>query len=947
MSTTTPITKTVQDIIQRVVIGFISLYASSIIAQTTTTTPASSANDDSTIILDRYVSVGSRIRRLDNETVSPVTAIHSDDLERTGFTSIADAVRALPFNSGQALTPIDGGTSFTPGVNSFNLRGLGNNNTLVLINGRRAVPYAVPGFNGFQTVFDLNSIPDAAIDSVEILKDGGSALYGSDAVAGVVNFKLKKNYQGVFTSLEFGNYFSTDGAVKKAALIGGNSSGGNSIFFALSVRTQEAIYARDLSYSANADKTDIASGANLRYEFGSADAKAAWEDYYGIPISSDPASDLVDWGWFDNRSSTGFPGRVVVSGRTKTFAAPTSSPTVAGSVSGTNYYNFQDRANLIPSTRGGSFFTAFNHDFNPFVYLKSEVSFTRNESKSDAAPTPVVIASEHGLDSGSKMNIPSYNAYNPWGVNITSGSRRLVELGNRVNDVTSDTPRILVALGGKLPNYSFLEDWTWEVGTTYSKNQITNANHNSVTDYKMQQALNGLTDDGQGHLSWNPSTPNASRVYFNWFGLNGPGFVKFLSSDNPTSAALEYESGDFQATGTLFHLPAGPVGVAIGGEHRAEKLSVTVSDLNESGNIIGGAQNSSSYGSRQVNSIYGEANIPVFKWLELMAAGRFEQYSDKDFKEEIHPKLGFKLSPFDWLILRASYSESFKAPDLAFLYSGGTTTFTSAAYVDPVTSAKSQIQVHTSGDPTLKPEKTNTTYMGFAIEPRRGWLNGFSVSVDYFKMSQKHLLAQLTDFYSYGDFLNFAASGVPMFASRVVRDPSTSQLLYISDNYSNLGNAEYKGFDFDVAYVFKTPIGRFRTSASGTYIHSYSLNDSDLAGTSLTARFNGNAGLTWSYRHLALNLFAVYRGVRHGMVDFGNVDGTTDTELYIHYDIKPQTTINSSVSYDALWGTKVTLGVDNLFNKKPPVDPQDQTGTTAGLNAIEPSFWYVRLEKQF
>jgi outer membrane receptor protein involved in Fe transport len=470
-------------------------------------------------------------------------------------------------------------------------------------------------------------------------------------------------------------------------------------------------------------------------------------------------------------------------------------------------------------------------------------------------------------------------------------------------------------------------------------------NHNSVADYKMQQALNGLTSDGKGNLSWNPATPLAQRVYFNWFGYNDSSFTRFLASDNPTSASLEYENLDFQASGTLLHLPAGPLGIAFGGEHRNEKLAVVESDLNQSGNIIGGAQSSSSFGSRQVNSLYAELNIPVFKWPEFLGAGRFEKYSDKDFAQTVHPKFGFKIRPFDWLILRGSYSQSFKAPDLAYLYSGATTTFTSNSYVDPVTGEKNQIQIQTSGNPLLKPETTDTYYAGFTLEPSKGLLKGLSASVDYFDMKQKSLLAQLTDFYTYTDYLNKAKAGDPTFAPSVVRDPITQQLLYIANNYSNLGDAEYKGWDFELAYVFTSNIGRVRASVSGTYIKSYTLNGSEIAGTSLNARFNGNAGVTWSLHRWSTSLFAVYRGVRHSNFDLGTLE--SGDELYLEYDIKPQVTVNASVSYDAPWNSKVTVGVDNVFNTPPPIDPTSQTGGTDGINAIEPAFWFVRLEKHF
>lgn len=918
-------------------------------AQTTTNTEATPPAGSETVKMGTFEVTGSRIKRLDAETVSPVVVMRADDMRAAGFTTIADAIRALPFNNGQALTPTDSGTSFTPGVNSFNLRGLGNNNTLVLVNGRRAVPYAAPGFNGFQTVFDLNSIPEAAIESVEILKDGGSALYGSDAVAGVVNFKLKRDYEGVFVSTEVGDYFDTGGLLKKASVVTGgvSSTGKTSLFVAGSWAEQAAVYARDVSYAADADKTSVAAAANPVYTISGINTAAGYtslQDYLDEAGFTDPVSD----GWFDNRSGSGYPGRAYVNGRYRTFSSPTSTPTVAGSIAGSNYYNYQETAGLFPSYENFSAFTSARHDFSENLYGFVEISFTRNKTLSDAAPTPAVLSSEQGLTAGSVMTIPSYNAYNPWAVDISTGNRRLVELGNRINDVTSDTPRFLAGLGGKIPAQGLFQDWTWESGILYSKNSVTNLNRNSVTDYGLQQALNGLTRQGDGSLKWNPNTPQGQRVYFNWFGLNEAAFADFLSVENPTTSSLEYTSYDISASGSLWQLPAGAVGVSIGAERRMEEMVDVQTDLNATSNIVGGSAGTSSFGSRDVTSIFAEVNVPATRWFEVQIAGRYEDYSDKGFKDEARPKVGFKLRPLEWLILRGSYSESFKAPDLAYLYTGSTNTFTSNQYLDPVTGQTDQIQIRVAGNPTLQPETTDTYYVGLSLEPQKGLFRGVNVSVDYVNFKQSNLLAQLTDFYSYSDFLTRAAAGEALFAQKVVRDPNSQRLLYIADDYSNISSAEYTGFDFDVNYRWKTKtLGHFYVGVTGTYLDSYKIDGDNIAGSSLTPRFNGNATFNWVYQDWQWNVFGVYRGERNGTYGLGYFTDPDIDSMFIRYKLKSQFTVNTSVAYRGVRGTTVTVGVNNALNQTPPVDPFEGSGTTPGVNDPYPPFWYVRLERQF
>jgi outer membrane receptor protein involved in Fe transport len=910
---------------------------------------AAPAADGEVVKMEAFEVTGSRIKRLDTETVSPVVVIRAEDIRAGGFTTVADAIRALPFNNGQALTPTDSGTSFTPGVNSFNLRGLGNNNTLVLVNGRRAVPYAAPGFNGFQTVFDLNSVPEAAIESIEILKDGGSALYGSDAVAGVVNIKLKREYEGVFVSTEVGDYFETGGLLKKAAVVTGarTASGKTSLFISANWAEQAAVYARDIDYAANADKTDRAADANPYYfitGINTAVGYTSLQDYLADAGLTNP----VDDGMFDNTSSFGYPGRVNVGGGNRTFRTPTNTPTVAGSVGGTNWYNYQESAGLFPAYENLSVFTSAKHDFSENLYGFLEFSFTRTQYQSDAAPTPAALESENGLTAGSVMTIPSYNAFNPWGVDIQNGRRRLVELGNRINDVTSDTPRLLAGLGGVLPLEGVFQNWTWETGLLYSKNTVTNLNRNSVADYGLQQALNGLTRQGDGSLVWNPNTPINQRVYFNWFGLNEPAFARFLSIENPTTSSLKYLSYDFNVSGSLFELPGGAVGVSVGGEHREEKLEDVQTDLNATSNIVGGSAGTSSFGQREVTSFYAEVTLPVMRWLEFQVAARYEDYSDKGFKDEVRPKIGFKLRPLDWLILRGSYSESFKAPDLAYLYTGSTTTFTSNQYRDPVTGTDDQIQIRVAGNPNLQPETTDVYFAGIAIEPQKGLLRGFSASVDFLHLRQAGLLAQLTDFYSYADFLTRAAAGDPLFASKVVRDPVSQQLLYIADDYSNISSREYKGLDFEVSYRWRTErFGRFYAALSGTYLHSDKIDGDDIVGSSLTPRLNGNANFSWIYSDWQWNVLGIYRGERKGSVSLGYFTDPDIDTLLIRYQLKRQITFNTSVSYRGVKDTTVTVGVNNVLNQNPPVDPFEGSGTTPGVNDPYPAFWYVRLERQF
>lgn len=915
-------------------------------AQATSESSDSSGEDE--VVLEKFEVTGSRIARLDVETPNPVVSMSAGNIEAMGFPTLAEAVRALPFNSGQALTPTDAGTSFTPGVSSFNLRGLGNNSTLVLVNGRRAVPYASPGFDGNQTVFDLNSIPEAAIDSVDILKDGGSALYGSDAVAGVVNFRMKKNYIGAETSFEVGDYFDTGGMLKRASIAVGTVGAKTTMFTSLSWMEQDSVFSRDLPWSEDADKTDLADGYG-RYEVNDGGLEAAGFSSVDEYVAGIGFTNPTDDGWWDNRSSRGFPGYLrPPSGGSFTFDQPTDNPTLANSVQGSNLYNYNETNGLLPEVERMNLFTTIDHEITDHLTLFAELSYSRSDAVTYAAAAPVDIESSRGLDEEDPLVYPAYNPFNITGEDVTTGRRRLVELANRISDVTSDTPRFVVGLRGDLEQTGgFFEEWDWESAVMYSKNTVKNISRNAAVDSRFQQAFNGLTRLGDGSLDWDPTTPLDQRVYFNWFGLNEPAFADYIATNNPEVSTLEYRMLDVKIGGPVMDLPGGQAGVSFGAEHRAEEMSNVRTDLNATANILGGSEGTGFEGSRDLTSFFGEVSLPFHEMVELQVAGRYESYSDDGFDQKIRPKVAGKFQPVDWMIFRASYAESFKAPDLSYLYSAGLTTFSSNQVVDPVTgNVIDQIQVKGGGDPNLKPEITDTYFVGISFEPE-GVLDGLSLSVDYFFFDQQNMLAQLSDIYTYAEFLQEEFNGNPTFAGKVTRNPNTNEVLFISDNYANISVAEYKGYDLDIRYTWDTnTMGRFSAGVMATYLDSYSVDGDEQVGGYLVAEWNGNANFYWSYKDWELNAFVVYRGERTRSLSFGNIY-TADDQLFLVYDVKAQTNLNLSATYSGFEKTKITLGVNNALNEDPPLDGFDPLGTTPGVNDALPAYWYMRITREF
>ena len=276
--------------------------------------------------------------------LTPVLKLTAESIEESGFTTVGDALRALPFNSGQALVPADAGTSFTPGISSMNLRGLGNNNSLMLVNGRRTAKYAASGYDGFQSMFDLNSLPSNAIESIEILKDGASALYGSDAVAGVVNVVLKKDYQGLSTKFDIGNYADADAWEYGASLVVGDSTANTSFITAVSVDFIEQLFAKEIDYAADANHG--LSGNNMQAD---ANVRAVYDDR--ALLETELAGMGVDIAWLkapaflevDNCTITVHPEDIldILLIMETVIPLDTPDPTLDDMYVGSNPYNYQ------------------------------------------------------------------------------------------------------------------------------------------------------------------------------------------------------------------------------------------------------------------------------------------------------------------------------------------------------------------------------------------------------------------------------------------------------------------------------------------------------------------------------------------------------------------------------------------------------------------------------
>lgn len=874
----------------------------------------------------RVKVLGSRISRIDIEGPSPVIRITREDLDASGFSTVGDALRNLPQNNGSTLSPEGAGNSFTPALTSFNFRGLGNNNVLVLINGRRAAPYASPGFNGFQTIVDLNSMPSSAIESIEILKDGASALYGSDAVAGVIDIQLRKDFEGLTLQTSIGDTTDTDSFMRSAFFVLGTSSAKTSLVVTADWFKRNAIADRDRDFSSTTDQSSTGRDIGGRNWSSSRPypARAA------IPDPDDP--NFGAW---------------------RTFPAPTADPTLDGLVplDPANFvgtYNYLQDTWMLPEVENYGFYTHGTYQFTNTLEGFLEVSLRRNQVIQRAAPTPLVSTSEQGDAPGGGLILPAVNPFNPWGTSRTDGNTpqdvtvfnwRMVGTGFRQPDIIADTPRMLMGLRGEI---GF--DWEWEAGLLFTSNEVSDKAPGYVSDFLVQQALQGVDLNQDGEIT--------RDEYANPFGPSSDEIIDFMSGSAPVRDYFEIVSFDFEANGDLFEVPAGVVGLAAGMEYREEVLDASSNLLRDSRNLSGGGESTPIEGDRDVLAIFAETYVPVLPNLDLQLALRYEDYSD--FGNTTKPKIGVAYRPIEELLLRASYSESFTAPNLAFLYSGPSTSFSNQQIPDPKrpNDTQSQIKGIGGGNPLLQPEETNSFYAGFVFEPGEdlfgGVLDGFAVNFDYFLFERENLLTRPSH-----TFVVQNEDSLPQLfpdgSVTVVRDPplpgeTVGRINFITIPWVNGATQEYEGVDFGISYEKETEdLGRFTANLEATYMMRWEQGGTDFAGTYLLPEWRGVISLGWRRGDWAANLYTTYIGPHdENFIGFG--PPTFDTVLE---DINEEWNFNPQVAYSGFGDITITLGVRDVLDSDPPVSLSDDKAYVDGMYTGEGRFWYLRVRKDF
>lgn len=877
--------------------------------------PAAAADAErDPVRLDRFVVTGSNIPTASDEPALPISVVNRTNIETMGVQTTSDLLQMLPQVVGSGNYRGEQVSNPGGGEATVALRGLPASSTLVLVNGRRvALTSAISLSN---SAVNINTIPLAAVERVEVLREGAAPIYGSDAIAGVVNIILRDHYRGALLTTEYGNTTEKDAGTIITSLLIGASNDKTDIVVSGSYFDSNAIYSRD---------RDIVKTSDYRALGGS------------------------DW-----RSSAAPRGRVFVNetvdpagaGLVYNGAAGGTGATVGDykSFGSADRYDFREiTAEVLPQTRYG-FTASVRHKITDTLRLIGEAGYTKISSFTEAAPTPFFSDGEPFEDLAGniiQMTVPVNNRFNPFGAGSSDGLyaadaiyKRFLELGPRSTTTDVNNVRLLAGLEGQVST------WNWSVTALFSRDATDNYNANLVNKRELYSQLQN-TD---------PAVPSIN-LFGDWTYNLRPEQATALERirlNAVNQSSYQLTQVDAKVNGTIFELPAGPVGFAAGAEHRKEQLDFNPDSAITSFNTIGSTNQIATHGDRDVSSFYGEFSIPLLAnlafvhSLEASAAVRHERYSD--FGNTTKPGASLRWRPFDdSFALRFSYSEGFRAANLQELYLGGQESFEDLSNPN----APDQIQVRNlqSGNPDLEPEESRSWNFGFIYSPKQ--IEGFTLRADYYTVFKENNIGLLEAQFVFDRYL----AGDPVFADAVLINPVNNYATLLLTPFSNLGKEISRGYDYGVSYVLPTDtLGKFTFALDGTYLDTYLFTPdkaaeylegagdySNAIGNSLP-RNRGRFSTTWNYRDFEIT------GAWNYIAGLQEFMSSTETNR----DIEPYNTFDIQLTYPLPGDIKLAVGVLNVADEAVPfISGAASDGYDNGTYDILGRNYYVRLSKQF
>jgi iron complex outermembrane recepter protein len=848
---------------------------------------AQDEEEGSDTTMERIEVTGSRIKRADVEGSLPITVIDRQDIDASGDTNVADFLRNTTFNSFGSFRPQSG--SSAQSFAEVSLRGLGGSRTLILIDGRRA-PVS-PNTGSGQ---DLNSIPLAAVERIEILSDGASAIYGSDAIGGVINIITRKDFEGAEMTIGAGNPRAAGGETEEGSVIFGASGERGSLLAGASYNSRGIIFQRERDYS---------TGGASTFSNNLFNATPAPGTLYGfVP------------GGFHNNPTFGSKLPGFNCDANNFFSTATRC-----------FYDFSSAAADEAEIHGQSLFTRGSYQINDdwSTYFAGNVA--RSKSFGRYAPVPSspwpggLPFIPVGSPNHPAVRFPSAG-YNP---NVPYFLRhRFAALGPRDTETDQNSYNLNVGFEGTIG------DFFVDFGLRHSEQQYYDLGRNYVVGGLAQAAI----ANGRYNI-YDPFSVPRSVL---------DGLVATINRDSATQIQELYAN----ASVDLFEMGGGSAAIAFGAEYREETYSDIYDTLQSSGQIVGSAGNSAG-GGRDVTAAFFEFLMPVMDNLEVSVAGRFDDYSD--YGNDFSPKVSVRFQPIDQLTLRASYGQGFRAPTLDIVTAQPA--FSADTVTDPATclafglapTCSTQITAYSIANPNLASEQSDQWSAGLAWDAT-DWL---SLTVDYYDIEIEDRVAAI----STGLMISCLSGaqpcppGVsvlpgnvsppqPSLGLGIARGPQ-GEILYVQRGFANRGTLETDGIDVNVRTNFDVGSwGAISNQLQISRVGNYSFDGArNLVDDPSVPELRANLGTVWT-----IGDFSFAWNINHidGTLSTAGVQAAAGNNDYGYSHRLPSwTTHDLQATWNTPWDGKLSLGVTNLTDKGPVLDPFAPTGRPFDYNLYD------------
>lgn len=840
------------------------------------TASASAAQEAENV--ERIEVTGSRIKRSDMEGPSPVQSISRADIDNMGYDNLQQLLEKMPAaGNGTFSTRGNNQDSTANGSAAVSLRGLGADATLVLINGRRVAisAFAESITNSF---VDINSIPVSAIERIDILKDGASAIYGSDAVAGVVNVILKKDIDGLEVNLGYGGTDGPNYEETTASLVWGTTSDKSSASVIVD-------YYKNTTLSSN--------------EMGSLGT-----------------ANQAPYGGQDFRSSRGFPGTFDVNG---TQMADPNCPADQISSSNSCVFDYGPFGYITPASERVGAISQFEYNFDTGITAFMELAVQHNSSVAQGAPTP--------LDKDAGLTVPANHPNNPFGQQVGINFFRTVDAGARQWDIESDTLRFVAGLKGEI------NDWSWETAVQKGRSKSLQTG-----------------DRTQGWIRTDFLQQEINAGNYNPFGgtYNDPAVIDRITTSLTRRGESHMTSFDANITGEAFTFGDDVVMMAAGIEYREEDVSDIPDDQFQRG-LIFGTESVSAAAERDQYAAYVEFSIPLADNLELQLAGRHDDYSD--FGTTTNPKVALRWAPTDEITVRGSWAQGFRAPSLAQIGLGPSEK--SQFFVDNYRCEATGLDcnaldynIQFAGNPDLQPEESESWNVGFIWAPTAE----FGLSVDVWSITQDNKIDEQEFGPIYDAECNDQNSTVCVRLPPSGSD-SLGVIQKIYSTFENVSSQEVSGIDFSANYNHSLDdLGLLKFNLEWAYQDKFEKNGRDYTGEYGYPEHRWIFSTNWELGELNTNMNISYVGEFEDTpdIDFdGNLDFDTETSRMVD----SQVLVDLQTAYHITESTRLSLGVNNLFDEKPPFvigdGDSDLYGYASAVHNPRGRYFYTKVSFSF